>query len=126
MAKDHTFYIAPDGDDRNPGTEAEPFASFHRARDAVREFRQNSSGAVTVLVHDGTYYLPEPLMLGPEDSGSEDQPITYAACPGARPVLSGGRRIVGEWKPYRDGIWVCDLPEAKDGLYFDQLFVNGR
>jgi len=122
----HTFYIAPNGDDRNPGTEAEPFASFHRARDAVREFRQKNGGAVTVLAREGTYYFPEPLVLGPEDSGTEDHPITYAAYPGAKPVLSGGRRIVGEWKPYRDGIWTCDLPEAKAaGLDFDQLFVNG-
>ena len=82
--------------------------------------------AVTVLVREGTHYLAEPLVFGPGDSGSEDGVITYAAYPGEQPVLSGGRRIAGEWRPYKDGIWMCSLPEATGGLDFDQLFVNGR
>ena len=30
------FYVAADGDDTNPGTEAQPFATVGKARDAVR------------------------------------------------------------------------------------------
>ncbi|MBT3291511.1 MAG: hypothetical protein HN380_29470, partial [Victivallales bacterium] len=30
------FYVAPNGSDANPGTEAKPFATLIRARDAVR------------------------------------------------------------------------------------------
>ncbi|NQT19967.1 MAG: hypothetical protein HQ592_09695 [Planctomycetes bacterium] len=124
MPDAQVLHIATDGDDGNPGTEARPFAPFARARDALRECERKAHGPISVLVHDGTYYFPEPLVLGPEDSGSEDRPITYSALPGARPVLSGGRRIDAEWKPYRNGIWTCALPEQE--LDFDQLFVNGR
>ena len=31
------FYVAPDGDDANPGTAEKPFATLARARNAVRE-----------------------------------------------------------------------------------------
>ena len=34
------LYVAADGSDENPGTEAEPFATLERARDAVREIKQ--------------------------------------------------------------------------------------
>ena len=33
------FYVAPDGEDTNPGTVTAPFATFARARDAVRQTR---------------------------------------------------------------------------------------
>jgi len=32
------LYIATDGSDGNPGTEARPFATLERARDAVRDW----------------------------------------------------------------------------------------
>ena len=121
-----TFYVSPAGSDDAAGTQDHPFATLARAREAVREHKQAAGGAVTVLVREGTHYLAEPLVFGPGDSGSEDGVITYAAYPGEQPVLSGGRRIAGEWRPYKDGIWMCSLPEATGGLDFDQLFVNGR
>jgi len=81
---------------------------------------------VTVLVRGGKYYLDETLVLGPEDSGTPDCPVTWEAYPGETPMLSGGRRIAG-WKPYRDGILQCSLPEAKGGKWrFRQLFFNGQ
>ena len=129
------FYVATDGSDAWSGTLAEPnaeetdgpFATLQRARDAVRELKREKKGPITILVRGGTYYLQETLVFGPQDSGTKDQPITYAAYPGEIPVISGGRRIVGEWKPYRDGIMMCELPEVKAGkLNFRQLFVNGK
>jgi len=129
------FYVSTQGNDawsgRLPASNAEgtdgPFATLARARNAVRELKASKKGAISVLVRGGTYYLDEALTFGREDSGSEDQAITYAAYPGEMPVISGGRKIVGEWKPYRDGIMMCDLPEAKEGnLDFTQLFVDGK
>ena len=116
-----TLYLAPDGDDANPGTEAQPFATLARARDAVRELKQTVLGPVTVLVRGGTYYLSEPLMFAPEDSGTASQPITYAAYPGEKPTISGGVKIEANWEPYRDGIMKCSVPA---GMSFTQLFVN--
>lgn len=121
------FVVAPTGDDRNPGTEAQPLATIRRARDAVREFRkgQPDRGAL-VLIRGGTYRLEEPLVFGPEDSGHEGAPVTYAAYPGEQPVLSGGRQITG-FQPGPNGLWTAKVPAVRGGPWrFEQLYVNGR
>lgn len=44
------FYVAPDGRDANPGTQAKPFATFHRAQEAARAERAQRPGqGVTVI-----------------------------------------------------------------------------
>jgi len=118
-----TLYVAPDGDDGNPGTESSPVATLHRARDVVRTLKKSLSGPMTVLVRGGTYCLSDTLVFGPEDSGTDAQPITYAAYRGEKPTISGGMQLKPEWKPYRDGIMKCAVPA---GMSFTQLFVNGQ
>ncbi|NED10116.1 right-handed parallel beta-helix repeat-containing protein, partial [Streptomyces sp. SID9124] len=73
--------------------------------------------AVRVLLKDGTYRLDAPLKLGAADSGT-----TWAAAPGAHPVLSGGRDLTG-WHRNTDGTWTAAVPE---GVTPRQLFVDGR
>jgi len=122
------LYVAPNGDDDNPGTKEKPFATLKRARDAVQELKKKIKKPVTVLVREGTYYQDdEPLVFRPEDSGTAEAPITYAAYPGELVTISGGRKLNCQWRPYKDGIMMCELPEVKTGaLYFTQLFVNGK
>lgn len=121
------FYVAPDGSDVNPGTLELPFATLHRARDAVRELKGTKDGPVVVLVRGGRYLLQETLVFTPDDSGTEEQPVSYVAYPGEIPTLSGGRKIECEWKSYRDGIMMCEIPEVKRGdLDFTQLFVDSK
>jgi len=126
MSKTRMFWVAPTGNDSNPGTEQQPFATLHRARDAAREER----GAVTVHVRGGTYYLAEPLTLTPEDSGTADAPIRYEACPGEEVVLSGAAKLDLNWQPHENGILKANIPPSTldtrhSALPFDQLFVNG-
>src|SRR5262245_55763489 len=100
-AQELTFHVAADGKDANPGTRERPFATFGRAREAVRALKRQHGGAprspVTVLVRGGTHRLTEPLLLTAEDSGTAACPVTWRAFPGETPVLSGGRRVTG-WK----------------------------
>ena len=121
------FHVAPDGRDTNPGTAAAPFATLTRARDAVRKkVAAGLTKDILVLIRGGTYSQTETVTFGREDSGTEDFSITYAAAPGEKVVLSGGRRIAG-WKNGAGEIWTAEIPEAEAGrLYFRQLFVNGR
>ncbi len=122
-----TFYVAPDGDDANPGTKEKPFATLARTRDAVRQIKAGAAGPIKVLVRGGTYYQSEPLVFGPQDSGTTDTPIIYKAHPGKVVTISGGRKLAYKWRPYKDGIMMCDLPRTKAGkLDFTQLFVNGK
>src|SRR6266851_8827872 len=102
------LFVAVSGDDRNPGTKQEPFATIARAKEAVRELKKRSHKAIIVWVRRGTYYVSDPLVFEPRDSGTE-APITYAAYPGELVTLSGGRKLTGQWKPYKDGIMVCEV-----------------
>jgi hypothetical protein len=121
------YYVAPDGSDANPGTATSPFATLARARDAVR---RHLAGSLTrdllVLIRGGIYRQEETLTFGPQDSAGEKYSITYAAYPGEKVILSGGRRITG-WRKGSGEIWTAELPEVKAGTwYFRQLFVDGR
>lgn len=120
------FHVAVIGKDSNPGTAAAPFATLQRAREAVRgKIKKGLNKDILVEVRGGTYRVTEALTFGPEDSGTEKHSITYAAAPGVKVVLSGGRKITG-WKKGTNAIWTVEIPEAKGGKwYFRQLFVNG-
>jgi len=121
------FVVAPNGRDRNPGTQQQPFATLRRVQQAVREkIRGGPRKDILVLLRDGAYFLNEPLVFGPGDSGTEEHAVTYAAFPGETPVICGGRRITG-WRVEQDGTWVTDISDVKDGRwYFRELFVNGE
>ncbi len=110
-------HVSPKGDDRNPGTQARPFATLARARDASRALPR----PVTVRLAEGTHVLSEPLALTPADSG-----VTYEAVPGTHPVISGGMRI-GGWRKHGDWLWVAEVPWVTNRAEaFTQLFVNGE
>lgn len=130
------YYVAPDGNDAWSGTRAEPnpagtdgpFASLTAARDAIRRRKEGKALPlpITVLLRGGVYRLTEPLVFTPEDSGTADAPITYAAYPGEKPILSGGRPLTG-WQKGPGETWTLEIPEVRDGdWYFYQLFVNGK
>jgi hypothetical protein len=127
------FYVATNGSDANSGGSNAPFATLERARDAVRELKRTHGGKldqpVNVLIHGGVYRLTQPLQFAPEDSGTLQCPITYAAFENDRPVLSGGRIIAG-WKPATVSgrkLWVADLPAVREGKWnFRELWVNGE
>jgi len=131
-----TFFVAPGGNDgwagRLPTANAEkndgPFATLAKARDAVRQVKQQGElkKPITVMVRGGKHFLKETLVLSAEDSGSRQYPITYTAYPGEKPILSGGRIVTG-WKPYKGKILQCELSGAKGGKWKSrQLFLDGK
>jgi hypothetical protein len=111
------FFVSPSGNDTNPGTEAKPFATLERARDAAR----HQGEPARVVVRAGIYYLKQTLMLEPQDSG-----LTVEAAEGEEVVISGGR-VVSEWQPWRgevlqSDLGKLDLPDCK----FQQLYFAGQ
>ena len=98
--------LAPDG----------PIATLEAARDAARA----APKPARVVVRAGTYVIEQPLKLDAADSQ-----VVWEAEAGARPVISGGRRITG-WRKAENGLWCADVPAARDGSWrFEQLWVNG-
>ncbi|MDX9755150.1 MAG: right-handed parallel beta-helix repeat-containing protein, partial [bacterium] len=114
------FFVSVDGHDSQPGTREAPFATVAQAQQAARSLQTE---AVTVTLHGGVYYLPEPLRFTPADSGSQQAPVIYQAVPNETVVLSGGLRLQLQWQPYRDGIWMASVSPS---LAIDQLFLDGQ
>ena len=131
-----TIYVSPLGNDQwsglltHPAADLQdgPFATPERALQALREARRAGKPAEARL-RGGLYYLSQPLVFGPELSGTESAPVRFVAYPGEQPVLSGGRKIanwqVGKHQGQR--LWMADLPGVAAGAWnFLQLFVNGQ
>lgn len=121
------FYVAPEGNDANPGTRQQPFATIARAREAVRAIiAEGLTEDVDVVIRGGTYRITKPIRFDVRDSGTAEHSITYAAADGERVVISGGRRITG-WTAGDDGVWRVTLPGVQSGKWsFRQLWVNRR
>jgi hypothetical protein len=134
------FYVAPDGNDSWSGKQAiadgesGPFASWLRVQEAIREMRSGVTSAkpeqnrpIKVTFAAGTYWLKEPIIFTPEDSGTESSPITYQAKPGTV-LFSGGQKITGwqETELNQQRLWVVDLPLELKGINFQQLWVNNQ
>jgi len=128
---DINFYVSTDGNDAwsgkldKPNREKNdgPFASITRARDAIREIKPLSE-PVNVILRGGTYFLSGTVVFNQKDSGTKECPINYMAYSGEKPIISGGKRITGPWKPYKGDIMVCKIDDGK--WYFRQLFANGK
>ncbi len=113
------IYVAPDGNDRNPGSREKPLATLEAARNKARGVR----GTVNVFLRRGTYLLSRPLVFGPEDSRSEGQTLTFKSYPGERVTISGAAAIAVKWVEYKGNV----RKAAINGDYiFDQLFIGKK
>ncbi len=74
------YYVAPDGDDANPGTEAAPWATLQHAAEVLRP-------GETVYVRGGLYRESVEIAVSGSAEGGF---ITFAAYPGEQPILDGG------------------------------------
>ena len=78
-------------DSGGSGTQASPFATISRALAAARA----ASPPATIVLREGTFFLPATLELTASDSG-----LTMSAFPGENPVVSGGVSLAGlAWQP---------------------------
>lgn len=83
-----TVYVAPDGDDANPGTKERPLATATAARDALRRLRA-ASGPAAVEFADGVYRQDAPVRLEAADGGTAASPVVWRAAHRGQAVFSG-------------------------------------
>jgi hypothetical protein len=119
---EYVFYVAPSGNDNNPGTSDKPFATIEHARDVVRTINETMHGDIVVYVHGGTYSISQPIQFSEEDSGQNGYNVIYRAVEGESPVLSGGVEVSGWQQLPNSQIWKTVLNDVKS---FRQLYVNG-
>ena len=91
------IYVAPDGDDTNPGTLDQPLKTVAKARDLVRTKNSTMTADITVYLRGGTYQQTSTLTFGNADSGKGGFYVKYLAYQNERPLITGGKPITG-WK----------------------------
>jgi len=116
-----TLYVATTGSDSSgTGSESAPFASLHGAAAAIRKSGA-SSGTTTVLVRAGKYHFNETLSLTKADSN-----VRWAAYRGEKVVLSGGKLLKPQWKPYKGKIQVASIADTRDVLSQAEQELRGK
>ena len=118
-----TFYVAPTGNDANPGTEAAPFKTITKAQKAVREINGTMTGDIVVYLREGTYQLNSTVNFDERDSGKDGHYVRYKAYKGEMPLITGGMPVTG-WTIHDEAnnIWKAEGVEGR----FRQLYVNGK
>ena len=133
------FFVATNGNDswsgrwRTPNLEFSdgPFATWERVQQAIRGVKQQTDLAnrtIRVVFAGGTYYLSEPIVFTPEDSGRKSSPVIYEAEPQQQVTISGGQLISGWQEKQLNGLrlWAVNLPPNLQGINFQHLWVNGK
>lgn len=113
----NALYVAVNGNDlTGNGTLEKPFATFERARDAVREQNQENT---TVFVRGGTYFFENTLELTGQDSG-----ITFRNYDGEAVELSGAVTFDQlTWSDYA-GNPNIKVTKVDPNLGIDKLFLD--
>lgn len=115
------IYVSNQGNDSWDGSRGCPLQSIGAAVRLIRSVVHGKREGVTVHLDEGTYYLEEPLVFTPEDSGTEEAPVVYEGQ--GKAIVSGGCRIYPQWVSMGKGIY---RTAVRKGLQFDQFFVNGK
>ncbi len=124
------FYVAPNGNDTWSGTLPEsngtdgPFATLHRAQQALRAAGLSEGG--TVYVREGVYCLAEPLVLEAADSGAFTKEVLWQSYRQETVRIIGGKKLEG-FTVYKDQILQCGVNnQGLAGKTFNQLLFNGE
>ena len=117
-----TLFVAPNGDDTNPGTLAQPLKTIAKARDLVAGMTATMAADITVYLRGGTYQQTSTLTFGTADSGRNGHYVKYLAYQSEQPIITGGKAITGWTQSTADSAiyQVSGVTTA-----FRQLYVNG-
>lgn len=116
------YYVAPDGDDANPGTIDAPFLTLEKARDVVDVENDDMTDDLHVYLREGIHRVSTTISFDSGDSGTNGHRVYYEAYPGETPVLSGSSPVTG-WIPHTGGIYKAQLERTTK---LRNLYVNDR
>ncbi|MBW4624059.1 MAG: right-handed parallel beta-helix repeat-containing protein [Brasilonema octagenarum HA4186-MV1] len=113
-----TLYVGLNGKG-NACTTIAP-CSLTSVQQYLRSINTSMKTDITVILKNGTYYLPDTFTLNAQDSGFNGYSIIFRAETPGRVQLSGGKVITG-WRTQDGKIFQT----AVDNQDFRRLFVNG-
>jgi hypothetical protein len=103
------WFVAPAGDDTNPGTSKKPFATLAHACAAARAIRPAADN--TIWLRGGEYTLLQTLELTAADSR-----LTIRSVDGEKVRLSGGRALSADnFKPVTDAATLSRIADLARG-----------
>ena len=101
-----TLYVAPGGNDANPGTRTAPFRTIQHAA--------NLAQPGDVITVDAGVYRER---ISPPRGGTSDaKRIVYQAAPGEQVVITGSE-VVGNWARVKENVWKTTLPNSFFGRF---------
>jgi hypothetical protein len=121
------IYVAVSGNDSNPGTREKPLASLNGALFRLQMLKKTQAltSPVEIIIGNGEYFMTEPCLFKPENSGTIYAPVVFKAEEGASPVFYGGKEIKG-FEKVSATVWRAKIPEVTEYDWnFGQLYVNG-
>ncbi|RQO66552.1 hypothetical protein DBR40_21980 [Pedobacter sp. KBW01] len=121
-AEDIVVYVAPKG--VGNGTKISPCSLEQAVAMLPRLKRESKIGSITILLKDGTYELNGPLLLSPENGGTNDLKIIFKASGNSKPVISGGRTITLAGTEVLSAD-LSLLQKGKEGMLQD-IYVDGK
>ncbi|MBE9510509.1 MAG: right-handed parallel beta-helix repeat-containing protein [Bacteroidetes bacterium] len=83
------YYVSPDGNDENIGTQSKPFATIDRAIVETGKVTANNK-AVNIYLREGIFQLKETLEFNEQITGYKDYPITIQAYGKEKVSITGG------------------------------------
>jgi hypothetical protein len=108
------YYVAPTGDDGQPGTIDRPFRT-------IQAFADIALPGDTCYIRAGTYRET----VTPARSGHASAPITYQAYPGETVTISGVDPVSGAWTQHSGSIYRTTSMNWDLGTGRNQIFVDG-
>ncbi len=131
-----SFYVSLKGNDQWSGRRSDPnaagtdgpFRTLEKARDALRQARNDPRFDLkksVVIVRGGLYELDKPFELARQDGGGNDYPVVWKAADGEKVQLSGGRYL-NKIEPVRDlSVLNCFAPEVRSKIFQIDLKASG-
>ncbi|MFN9961948.1 MAG: right-handed parallel beta-helix repeat-containing protein [Planctomycetota bacterium] len=124
-AEDLRIHVAPQGDDRNDGSQVRPLASLQAAQQRVREqVAAGYPGRVEVVISEGVWRLSQTWQFDQRDA-SRQTPVTYRAESTGEVKICGGQELTG-WQKEGE-FWIAKLPAATPSQGpLRRLSIEGR
>lgn len=115
--KEYDLVVAPDGDDKNPGTLQQPLRTLQGAKEKLKTVNA-AAGEITVWFRGGSYVIDKAVLFDAADRSG----VIYRGVPGEDAVFTGSVDIDTWQEGTINGIRALVSDVDTDTVYFRSLF----